>query len=88
MIGIIVPPMPSPMTNSASNRNEYDVSALTWVNIAIPTTMVVIPAITILPGPILSVRIPATGMVSIAPRPCGASSSPARSVVSSRTCRK
>ncbi len=46
------------------------------------------PASTILPGPILSVSMPATGMVSIAPMPCGASSSPACSVVSPRTCRK
>ena len=53
-----------------------------------PTTITAMPASTILPGPILSVSTPATGIVSIAPMPCGASSSPACSVVSPRTCRK
>ena len=46
------------------------------------------PAITSLPGPILSVSTPAIGIVSIAPKPCGASSRPACSVDSPRTCRK
>ena len=63
-------------------------STPTWVNIAIPTTITVMPVITILPGPILSVSTPATGIVSIAPMPCGASSSPACRVVSPRTWRK
>ena len=59
--------------------------ASTWVNIPIPTVITAIPVITILPGPILSASTPATGMVSIAPMPWGASSRPDCSAVSPRT---
>ena len=54
----------------------------------IPTVARTRPVSTTLPGPILSARNPAIGMVSIAPKPCGATSQPELSGDSPRTCWK
>ena len=53
-----------------------------------PTVSSTMPVSTTLPGPILSARKPAIGMVTIAPKPCGATSQPDASGVSPRTCWK
>ena len=58
------------------------------LNIAMPTVITVTPTSTILPGPILSARMPAIGMVTIAPTPWGASSQPVKRVPSPRTWMK
>ena len=75
MIGIIVPPMPRPMTNSAASRKRYDgdvgregdrdaatseAPTPTWVNMRHADHDHAMPVITILPGPIRSVSTPAT----------------------------
>ena len=85
MIGIIVMPMPRPWTNSAQHRNQYEVSVPSMMNAATPIAMRIRPPRTNLPGPILSVILPAIGMVSMAPMPCGASNRPAMRVDSPRT---
>ena len=55
------------------------------MNIPIPMVTTEMPVSTIFPGPILSARKPAIGMVIIAPMPCGASSRPAPRALSPRT---
>jgi hypothetical protein len=87
MIGIIVPPMPRPITNSEPHSSQYDVS-VTWVRPNKPIAISAIANGTIRPTGILSASMPAIGIVSIAPMPCGATSRPACSVDSPRTCRK
>ena len=84
MIGIMVMPMPRPWTNSAPHSSQYGVSAPRNMNVPMPTAIRTMPTSTNLPGPILSVILPATGMVIIAPIPCGANSKPAARVLSPR----
>ena len=60
----------------------------TWVKVKNPAAMSAIANGTVRPTGILSASMPAIGMVSIAPMPCGAISRPACSVDSPRTCRK
>ena len=89
MIGIMVMPMPRPFTNSApeqqrDRRGRGDLGEHAHPDQDQQRGR----RCTNLPGPILSVSRPAIGMVSIAPMPCGASSSPAASVLSPRTWMK
>ena len=88
MIGIIVPPMPRPITNSDPPSSQYEVCGSTWVNPKNPTTMSTSANGTVRPIGTRSASVPAIGMVIIAPMPCGAISRPAASVDSPRTCRK
>ena len=86
--GIIVPPMPRPSTNSSAISRGYDVSAVTWVRPKKPITMTTRPTGTIRPTGSRSLSVPAIGMVSIAPMPCGATSRPAVRADSPRICWK
>ena len=87
MIGIIVPPMPRPMTKRIGMmKPQCEESASIWVSANIPPVMRSSPNGTIRPTGKRSTSAPAIGIVSIAPRPCGAMSQPAESGVSPWTC--
>lgn len=58
MIGVIVRPMPRPITNSAPPITQYEVSAPMNGNVSIAAKMTVMPLRTNLPGPIRSVSRP------------------------------
>ncbi len=85
MVGIIVMPMPRPITKNAPDVTQNDVSVVSMVSGNMPMTISTSPVSTNLPGPNLSVSEPAIGIVSIAPRPIGAPRTPAISGVSPRT---
>ena len=61
---------------------------MTWVSPNKPMMITTSPNGTIRPTGIRSLRVPAIGMVSIAPMPCGATSRPAARADSPRTCWK
>ena len=61
---------------------------MTWVSPKKPTTITTSPTGTMRPTGIRSLRLPAIGMVSIAPMPCGATSRPATRADSPRICWK
>jgi len=88
MIGIIVPPMPRPITNSALHRNQYEVSAPNLRETENPIAIRPRPNGTVRPTGIRSAKVPAIGIMIIAPKPWGAMSRPAARVDSPRTWRK
>lgn len=69
--GIIVPPMPRPMTNSTGEGCTSSSSSRVtpWVRANMPPTIAASPNGTIRPTGSLSTREPAIGIVIIAPRP-------------------
>ena len=83
--GIIVAPIPSPITNSSAMITGYGVVAVSWVSPNMPIRMKTRPNGTIRPIGRLSTWEPAIGIVIIAPMPWGATSRPACSVDSPRT---
>ena len=62
--------------------------SVTWVSPNMPTMITTSPTGTMRPTGILSLSVPAIGMVSIAPMPCGATSRPASRADSPRICWK
>ena len=61
---------------------------MTWVSPNMPATMITSPTGTMRPTGSRSLSVPAIGMVSIAPMPCGATSKPAMRADSPRICWK
>ena len=77
--------MPMPCSTRTPAKAQYEVSAPICVSSRNEVPMASRPNGTIRPMPVLSVRRPAIGMPSMAPRPCGASSRPMSIADSNRT---